>query len=272
MAKHLDEIKGKQIPVWQQANPYYVEDTPYPTRVQTKQKSSSTKSNHYKPSKSTKRGDIVETGEYEVNKGDSLWKIAQQHGTTVDALRKANPEIKGNMIQAGQIINLGSTSNSNNSKQTTTSNNNSSPKDTKVDYKGTIFKDNKSNTKTTTKTTTTKNNTNTASKITLGGKIFDNKTNITLGGKIYNDNNVSYQNQPNFTYNKQRQYNNLLQTRSGRYNTNESNENLYNYINDVNDTPAISRLRHSLIFGRPSVKIKAKRLQNTKPVKSNTNK
>lgn len=215
MAKHLDEIKGKQVPAWQQANPYYVEDIPYPARVQTKQKSSSTKSNHYKPAKSTKRGDVVGTGEYEVNKGDSLWKIAQQHGTTVDALRKANPEIKGNMIYAGQIINLGN--------KTT-------------------------NTNTNTNTNTTKNNITESNNSNYKGTVFKNKTNTNIN----TNNNVNYQNQPNINY--------------------KSNGNLYNYIDDANDTPAISRLRTSLIFGCPSVKIKAKRLQNTKPSKSNTNK
>lgn len=124
MAKHLDEIPGRKIPVWQQANPYYVEDTPYPSRVQSKSKSSTKSNNSYKPSKSTKRGDIVGEGEYEVNKGDSLWKIAQAHGTTVEALRQANPEIKGNMIYPGQIINISSkqnntTSTSNNTTTTT---------------------------------------------------------------------------------------------------------------------------------------------------------
>lgn len=123
MAKHLDEIKGKQVPVWQQANPYYVENTPYPSRVQTKQKSSSTpKSNNYKPSRSTKRGDTVGAGEYAVSKGDSLWKIAQANGTTVEALKTANPEIKGNMIYPGQIIKI-STSNNTSNKSTNTNNN-----------------------------------------------------------------------------------------------------------------------------------------------------
>lgn len=119
MAKHLDETPGRKVPVWQQANPYYVEDTPYPSRVQSKPKSSTKSNNSYKPSRSTKKGDTIGAGEYAVSKGDSLWKIAQAHGTTVEALKQANPEIKGNMIYPGQIINIGSKQNN----TTTTSNN-----------------------------------------------------------------------------------------------------------------------------------------------------
>lgn len=125
MAKHLDETPGRKVPVWQQANPYYVENTPYPSRVQSKPKSSTKSNNSYKPSRSTKKGDSVGVGEYAVSKGDSLWKIAQAHGTTVEALKKANPEIKGNMIYPGQIININSkqnntTSTSNNTTTTVT--------------------------------------------------------------------------------------------------------------------------------------------------------
>ena len=218
MAKkiYLDEIRGMQTTNYRedklntapaQVEPDFtnavwrnrVENVPYPQRTQTQTKSTTTKQNNsYKPSRTTKNS-TVSSGEYAVKKGDSLWKIAQQHGTTVDALRKANPEIKGNMIYAGQIINLGN--------KTT-------------------------NTNTNTNTNTTKNNITENNNSNYKGTVFKNKTNTNT------NNNVNYQNQPNLTY--------------------ESNENLYNNINDVNDTPAVSRLRNSLIFGRPSVKIKAK--------------
>jgi len=45
---------------------------------------------------------------YKIKSGDSLSKIAKQHGTTVAALMKANPSIKDkNKIKAGASINLG---------------------------------------------------------------------------------------------------------------------------------------------------------------------
>ncbi len=41
---------------------------------------------------------------YTVKSGDSLEKIARQNGTTVDALRKSNPNLKGDMIRPGDKI------------------------------------------------------------------------------------------------------------------------------------------------------------------------
>jgi LysM repeat protein len=49
---------------------------------------------------------ISQRGGYTVKSGDSLWKIANQNGTTVADLKKANPTISGNTIQPGQSINL----------------------------------------------------------------------------------------------------------------------------------------------------------------------
>lgn len=42
---------------------------------------------------------------YTVKKGDSLWKIAEKHGTTVAALRKLN-SLKGDLIVVGQKLKL----------------------------------------------------------------------------------------------------------------------------------------------------------------------
>lgn len=42
---------------------------------------------------------------YTVKKGDSLWKIADKHGTTVAALRKLN-KLKGDLIVVGQKLKL----------------------------------------------------------------------------------------------------------------------------------------------------------------------
>jgi LysM repeat protein len=41
--------------------------------------------------------------EYRVRRGDSLWKIAQAHGTTVSVIRSAN-DLRGSRIYAGQVL------------------------------------------------------------------------------------------------------------------------------------------------------------------------
>lgn len=41
--------------------------------------------------------------DYQVRRGDSLWEIARNHGTTVDRLKEAN-DLRGNQIYAGQTI------------------------------------------------------------------------------------------------------------------------------------------------------------------------
>lgn len=125
MAKHLDETPGNKVPIYAR-NAYYQNNPYFDSSKYAKSDNKPKKQNNsYKPSKSTKRGDTVGAGEYAVSKGDSLWKIAQAYGTTVEALKKANSEIKGNMIYPGQIINIGSkqnntTSTSNDNTTTTT--------------------------------------------------------------------------------------------------------------------------------------------------------
>ena len=46
------------------------------------------------------------TALYVVQKGDTLWTIARARGMTVDQLRKANPQLKGDALQVGQTLNL----------------------------------------------------------------------------------------------------------------------------------------------------------------------
>ena len=41
--------------------------------------------------------------EYRVRSGDSLWSIAQRHGTSITELRSAN-ELRGSRIYAGQLL------------------------------------------------------------------------------------------------------------------------------------------------------------------------
>lgn len=43
---------------------------------------------------------------YTIRAGDILAKVAREHGTTVDAILKANPGINPNRIKVGQVINL----------------------------------------------------------------------------------------------------------------------------------------------------------------------
>ncbi len=43
--------------------------------------------------------------DYQVRRGDSLWKIARTHGTTVDRL-KAENELRGSRIYAGQVLRI----------------------------------------------------------------------------------------------------------------------------------------------------------------------
>ncbi|VWC32230.1 SpoIVD-associated factor A [Burkholderia lata] len=45
-------------------------------------------------------------GAYTVKQGDSLWKIAHQHGTSVAEIRRVNPGLDGNLITPGQQIKL----------------------------------------------------------------------------------------------------------------------------------------------------------------------
>ncbi|MEN9799385.1 MAG: hypothetical protein RL653_3081, partial [Pseudomonadota bacterium] len=46
-------------------------------------------------------------GSYTIRRGDSLWALAQKHGTTVDALLRANPQITNrNLIITGQKLQI----------------------------------------------------------------------------------------------------------------------------------------------------------------------
>ena len=43
---------------------------------------------------------------YKIRSGDNLWDIAKKKGTTVAAIRKANPGKNLNVLKIGQVINL----------------------------------------------------------------------------------------------------------------------------------------------------------------------
>ena len=50
-------------------------------------------------------GEVEETrlAEYRVRSGDSLWSIAERHGTSISDLRSVN-DLRGSRIYAGQVL------------------------------------------------------------------------------------------------------------------------------------------------------------------------
>ena len=48
---------------------------------------------------------VLETT-YKIRSGDNLWDIAKKKGTTVTAIRKANPNKNLNVLKIGQVINI----------------------------------------------------------------------------------------------------------------------------------------------------------------------
>lgn len=52
------------------------------------------------------REGVPRSQQYTVVAGDSLWSIARAHGMTVEDLRAANPQIKGEYLQIGDELNL----------------------------------------------------------------------------------------------------------------------------------------------------------------------
>ncbi len=47
-----------------------------------------------------------EIQQYKVKKGESLWTIARDHKITVEELQAANPDLKGDKLKIGQMLNL----------------------------------------------------------------------------------------------------------------------------------------------------------------------
>lgn len=51
-------------------------------------------------------GSALGAGTYRVRSGDSLWTVARAHGTTVTALRRANPGVRAGALRIGQRLQL----------------------------------------------------------------------------------------------------------------------------------------------------------------------
>lgn len=94
----LETTRGRQVPAWQQANRYYQEPTNYVAEMQPYSQSASTAPATRKRRKTS--------GEYTIQKGDTLSAIAKRYGTTVQAIAKANGIADVNKIYVGDSLNI----------------------------------------------------------------------------------------------------------------------------------------------------------------------
>lgn len=87
------------------------------TNADNKKTDSSKSGKNNAKAKDTKKAAPAKTTTHSVKSGESLEKIAKKHGVTVDELRKANPKLKGDMIQPDQKLNIPAKSSKSSSKK-----------------------------------------------------------------------------------------------------------------------------------------------------------
>lgn len=122
----------------------------------TASKSSKKDRNNNKKSKKSKKTEPAKPTTHDVKKGESLDKIARQHGVSVDDLKKANKNIKGNTIHPGDDLNIPKSKSSKSSAKSSKKDKNNSKSSKKSSAKESKKSTSKSSSKSSSKKSDTK--------------------------------------------------------------------------------------------------------------------